>query len=511
MESDSNDVELQDQDQNVDTVQNGAANDAQIDQLEGNDEAEQQNDVGVDVTDHHEESDSSEEGDVPDPEEESSEEEEDNAIGVGRWRNILMHIRGGGHFPRFQNVGRWRGWIERQLRRNIDNSDPEDEDETNKITTPTNITYDQNLPTSHSYLGEMEDCSGVPYQKEDSYITMPIMYVSDFVLIPGQTLPLQITRFNEVSMIQRVIDQEDKTFGVLTKKPGLEMETTKPTNLYDFGCTAEIRSFRETNEHEITQLRIVAVGRQRFQVMEKRTQIDGNVLAKVKIISDAEHPSLNRNLGFCKNCHGKSIKGKESWAQLRRESWVTAWPPWVHRMYDVDFLRFEIFKELKEWNGRLVESQCPDSATDFSFWVVTMIPLTVERRLFLLQLHSAIQRLRCELNMLRKSTTLHCSYCSLRIADRKEVFSMSFSGPMAAYVNPGGVHETLTLYKTTNLEHVGRRTTEHSWFPGYAWTICECRRCRQHIGWKFTASDSHLVPQKFWGLTRSALSPQVAD
>lgn len=38
---------------------------------------------------------------------------------------------------------------------------------------------------------------------------------------------------------------------------------------------------------------------------------------------------------------------------------------------------------------------------------------------------------------------------------------------MAAYVNPGGVvHETLTLYKAKSLTYVGRKSTEHSWFPG---------------------------------------------
>lgn len=39
---------------------------------------------------------------------------------------------------------------------------------------------------------------------------------------------------------------------------------------------------------------------------------------------------------------------------------------------------------------------------------------------------------------------------------------------MAAYVNPHGyVHETLTVYKASNLNLIGRPSTEHSWFPGY--------------------------------------------
>lgn len=53
------------------------------------------------------------------------------------------------------------------------------------------------------------------------------------------------------------------------------------------------------------------------------------------------------------------------------------------------------------------------------------------------------------------------------MANKRDVFSMSVSGPMAAYVNPSGhIHETLTVYKSKGLVHVSRPSTEHSWFPG---------------------------------------------
>lgn len=42
-------------------------------------------------------------------------------------------------------------------------------------------------------------------------------------------------------------------------------------------------------------------------------------------------------------------------------------------------------------------------------------------------------------------------------------------------------------------------------FPGYAWTIANCGRCRTHLGWRYTAVDPRLVPSLFWGLRRSAL------
>ena len=54
-----------------------------------------------------------------------------------------------------------------------------------------------------------------------------------------------------------------------------------------------------------------------------------------------------------------------------------------------------------------------------------------------------------------------------QIARKEDVFSMSTEGPLGAYVNPGGhVHETVTLYKASNLRLIGYSSTEHSWFPG---------------------------------------------
>lgn len=45
----------------------------------------------------------------------------------------------------------------------------------------------------------------------------------------------------------------------------------------------------------------------------------------------------------------------------------------------------------------------------------------------------------------------------------------------------------------------------------YAWTIAQCKICGSHMGWKFTATKTELSPQKFWGLTRSALLPRIPE
>lgn len=46
----------------------------------------------------------------------------------------------------------------------------------------------------------------------------------------------------------------------------------------------------------------------------------------------------------------------------------------------------------------------------------------------------------------------------------------------------------------------GVATTQHSWFPGYAWRIVVCERCRDHLGWQFRSRGG-----QFFGLILSNL------
>lgn len=132
-------------------------------------------------------------------------------------------------------------------------------------------------------------------------------------------------------------------------------------------------------------------------------------------------------------------------------------------------------------------------------------------RLQLLKIGSVFQWLRCELDIMNKCTLLCCKQCQeTEIRTKNEIFSLSLCGPMAAYMNPHGyVYET--LYKAGNLNLMGQPSMEHSWFPGYAWTITQCKICVSHIGGKFTATKKDMSPQKFGSLTWSALLPTIPD
>ncbi|CAH1784300.1 unnamed protein product, partial [Owenia fusiformis] len=402
-----------------------------------------------------------------------------------------------------------------------------------KKTKKRDMTFDRSLPVEHSYLGaDMEDIRGRTVLDDDSYTSLPILCLPGVVLIPGQTVPLHIFQPATVSMINRVISQ-DKTFGMINVRYDQDFTAV----LADVGTTAEIFSAKEETDElsGITTVRVKAMGRQRFKVKETRRQLDGILIAQVYILSEAEVcdplggaiPPSHRK--FCSSktiikpqdqvavdAHGQyfqySTKTKKPQINRFSSAHLTWWPPWVYKQFDVSGIMEKLKDELRSWNETIREENMPCDPTDFSFWVAGNAPLDDGMKLQLLTIDSTIQRLRCELSIMQRCTILCCKDCGRQITNKKEVFSMTLQGPMAAYVNPGGhVHETLTVYKAQNLSMVGGPSTEHSWFPGYAWTIVQCAHCHTHMGWKFTATKKKLKPDKFWGITRSALLPGLEN
>ena len=68
------------------------------------------------------------------------------------------------------------------------------------------------------------------------------------------------------------------------------------------------------------------------------------------------------------------------------------------------------------------------------------------------------------------------------MASARDVLSMSNEGTGGAFVNSHGyVHDMITLHRATNTACEGEPETEHSWFPGYAWTIAYCAGCANHL------------------------------
>ena len=120
--------------------------------------------------------------------------------------------------------------------------------------------------------------------------------------------------------------------------------------------------------------------------------------------------------------------------------------------------------------------------------VASHVPASEVTRGCLLAAPSTVARLRMELQMLKNANVedmaIVCENCGTPLAALTELVVMSEEGASGVYVNPHGVvHDMLTVGSTEPgaIALQGTAQTEHSWFPGYAWTIAYCSRCFQHL------------------------------
>ncbi|XP_032640073.1 protein cereblon isoform X3 [Chelonoidis abingdonii] len=358
-----------------------------------------------------------------------------------------------------------------------DDLEMEVEDQDSKEAEKPNINFDTSLPTSHVYLGsDMEEFHGRTVHDDDSCQMIPVLPHVVVMLIPGQTLPLQLFRPQEISMVRNLI-QKDRTFAVLAYSNVREREA-------HFGTTAEIYAYREEQEFEIETVKVKAIGRQRFKVLEIRTQSDGIQQAKVQILPERVLPSTMSavQLESLNRCHIFPSSKPTPWQDQHIHQWwqkyqkrkfhcasLTSWPPWLYSLYDAETLMERVKRQLHEWDENLKDESLPSNPIDFSYRVAACLPIDDSLRIQLLKIGSAIQRLRCELDIMNKCTSLCCKQCQdTEITTKNEIFR-------------------------------------------YAWTIAQCRICGSHMGWKFTATKKDLSPQRFWGLTRSALLPRIPE
>ncbi|XP_014770294.1 protein cereblon isoform X1 [Octopus bimaculoides] len=397
-----------------------------------------------------------------------------------------------------------------------------------------NTTFDKSLPVAHSYLGEdLEEVRGRTIHDDEACISLPIITLPSVILVPGQTIPLHLFQSHTVAMMKNLLDK-DKTFGVITTSYSPDDDSSSMASI---GTTAEIYSIKDETDNQsgIATVKMKARGRQRFRVIEFHRQTHGILMAKVHILPekiqsdylDGARPQSHYKFCCCPTQQDLVVKtAVDRNGEILRKvnmltnkqldkftsSYFTQWPPWVYKMYDTENLIQRIRKELCSWNESLKTEVSGMDPVDFSYWVLQNLPLDDSRRIHLLSIDSAVQRLRCELSIMQNCSILCCRKCDLEVANKSDVFSMSLEGPLAAYVNPGGhVHETVTVHKAKGLTLIGQPSTENSWFPGYAWTIINCSQCGSHMGWRFTAAKRKLSPQKFWGLCRASLIPGIND
>jgi hypothetical protein len=81
-----------------------------------------------------------------------------------------------------------------------------------------------------------------------------------------------------------------------------------------------------------------------------------------------------------------------------------------------------------------------------------------------------------------------CAWCQNRVASEKDRFPCNGKEEFT-FRNPEGIRfEIITFSQTLGCHQAGVPTLDHTWFPGYAWSYCQCDRCGQHLGWYYAGT-----------------------
>lgn len=109
------------------------------------------------------------------------------------------------------------------------------------------------------------------------------------------------------------------------------------------------------------------------------------------------------------------------------------------------------------------------------------------------------QCLRCQRRVFDQITVIQVSEFIKLLLD-PYAFAQNFN---LSFFLAGYVFETLTVYSIIGncLALSNIPSVQYTWFPGYAWQIATCRKCRHHVGWKFISKNVKMTPRSFYGLS----------
>lgn len=417
----------------------------------------------------------------------------------------------------------------------------EDEDTVTVDASGTLHTFDRVAPTLHSYLGEVGDVSGAAshadlervanqVQSDEGASTssmsftktmrIPLLLFNEYMLFPGDTFPLFLG--NEEDHFSGGLNEDARRvvalanaapppltgfFGVVCI--GAWMNADAP-RLPMVGTLAEIRQIGSDSG-------LVAKGRVRFAVKDPPKLFSSFALDGARAVANVEVTLLS-----------DAIVKKPSIRRINPQ--VTSHSDRVHDMFDPHVLAGRLRASpalavvLSGANGKNEDektekhtSSFPSDPAVLSHRVASCAPVSLDTRYELLCAETVVDRLKLELKLFcdcdTKAVSLKCASCDNQISQLENVISMSEEGPSGSYCNPAGVvHDLLTVSGVARnaVALEGTPSTEFSWFPGFAWTVAFCVRCRQHLGWEFTCVGDENTSTKnssarFFGFTREAI------
>lgn len=344
-----------------------------------------------------------------------------------------------------------------------------------------------NARQDHFYLGFTCESSVV---RDDNaalcqdHCWVPLIVPGEEVqVLPGEVLPLLIFSEPMRHRLYQCINLCESETRAMVAVFG--QETGRAHKLSEVGCLAEIVNFARDDAGGVD--RLLLFGRQRVKLIETA---DDHKSALVKFFDDTL-TTLPKEIFF-------------------------GLPPNVCLEYDSHCTAQILVDYLKEISGQFpVATRDPVQISfDFCSW----LPVSPQYREDILHSTSLASRLLSHVHFAKGFRSICCKFCNQTLVNSKSDILPSRA---TYFVNPyGSVHG---IVKARHLVDCAvdedPPNPEQSWMKGYAWQIVLCKRCRAHIGWKFSArrpvSELQLADASgdtsFFALRTSAIHCNVAE
>jgi hypothetical protein len=105
------------------------------------------------------------------------------------------------------------------------------------------------------------------------------------------------------------------------------------------------------------------------------------------------------------------------------------------------------------------------------------------------------------------SKSYRCSECNSVITYADRIIAVSGS-KRHSFTNPAGVFcDFFTFSSCPGAFALGDPIVEHSWFPGYGWSLALCLGCGNHLGWLYKEVSTRQEVPEFWGILVTQVLP----
>ncbi|XVF35404.1 hypothetical protein REPUB_Repub18cG0142500 [Reevesia pubescens] len=145
------------------------------------------------------------------------------------------------------------------------------------------FTFNTNLTSLHSYLGEVDDTRHrSAFLEGGAILNLPLFYLEGVVLFPEATLPLRVVQPNFVAAVKRAMTQADAPYTMGVVRVYRDPDDG-PLRLAKVGTTAEIRQYRPVEDGTIN---VVTRGQQRFRLRRPWIDAEGASCGEIQIIQE---------------------------------------------------------------------------------------------------------------------------------------------------------------------------------------------------------------------------------